>query len=510
MQIAVVADVHLHDLYGGYGTLDQASGEVALRTLADTMASTRVFNESHAAFLAVLDDIVRRGIRDVVLLGDYSDDGQFGAVAAVKKVLSFYEHTHGLRFFVTFGNHDCYGLEPRHQAKWLTKADGLNPLLVTSDDRAQSPAIVRPEMLGMSSADAMEAMANYGVRRPVGVYHWETPFGDQDGLEHHSQSGDPVCPDASYLVEPQNGLWLLMLDANVFYELDGVWQVRSNAAWDHVLAQRPYILKWIADVAERARLLGKTLLAFSHYPVLPLALSGKGEDLRSVCTPDWQERMPSLKSGRLLEEAGIRWHFSGHMHVAGRTELNGLINLAVPSPVAYPGGYVIAAVEEDKVSVETVALKETPGFDVAFSAYKQQVGEPDKVDRHFLIASPTYSDFLRTHLLHLVGKRHIPDDWPPDMLDHLDRPIEHLFRNDRRLSSVMEKWQSVVLQPFRLMMEDYYFLRAGDRSTMRHMHLSRDGFYRDLREALRPFQQVADCSVSHAFLVLFFAYLDMP
>ncbi len=79
MKVAVVADVHLHDLFGGYGMLEDGSGDLALRTLADTMASTRVFNESHAAFLAVLDDIVRRGIRDVVLLGDYSDDGQPGA-----------------------------------------------------------------------------------------------------------------------------------------------------------------------------------------------------------------------------------------------------------------------------------------------------------------------------------------------------------------------------------------------------------------------------------------------
>lgn len=97
MQIAVVADVHLHDLYGGYGMVEEGGG-LALRTLADTMASTRVFNESHAAFCAVLDDIVRRGIRDVVLLGDYSDDGQVDAVAAVKRLLSDYEDRHGLRF----------------------------------------------------------------------------------------------------------------------------------------------------------------------------------------------------------------------------------------------------------------------------------------------------------------------------------------------------------------------------------------------------------------------------
>lgn len=155
MQIAVVADVHLHDLYGGYGWLEEGSGDIALRTFEDTMASTRVFNESHAAFLAVLEDIVSRGIRDVVLLGDYSDNGQPGAVAALKHILSSYEERHVLRFFATFGNHDCFGPAPRHQAKWLTKAGGGDPVLVTSDEYAPEPAIFQSGMLGMSTPDAV-------------------------------------------------------------------------------------------------------------------------------------------------------------------------------------------------------------------------------------------------------------------------------------------------------------------------------------------------------------------
>jgi 3',5'-cyclic AMP phosphodiesterase CpdA len=47
-----------------------------VRTLADTMISTRVFNEGGPAFRAVLDDIVARGIRLVVIAGDLTDDGQ--------------------------------------------------------------------------------------------------------------------------------------------------------------------------------------------------------------------------------------------------------------------------------------------------------------------------------------------------------------------------------------------------------------------------------------------------
>ncbi|NTE88276.1 metallophosphoesterase family protein [Agrobacterium rubi] len=506
MQIAVVADVHLHDLYGGYGILEEASGEVALRTLDDTMASTRVFNESYPAFLAVLNDIVKRGIRDVVLLGDYSDDGQMGAVAALKKVLSSFEDNHGMRFFVTFGNHDCFGPEPRHHAKWLTKADGLHPVLVTSDDHAQAPMVVRSGMLGMSTAAAVAAMSCYGIERPLGVAHWETPFCNRGGQEHRRfQDDDPIGLDASYLVEPQDCLWLLMLDANVFHEHGGTWKLQSDAAWDYVLAERSYILEWISDVAKRATLLGKTLLAFSHYPVLPLALTGNGDDLRSACTPDWQARMPSLKSSRLLAEAGLRWHFSGHMHVAGRTELDGLVNLAVPSPVAYPGGYIVVAIDDGVVSPETVLLNETVGFDIGFSAYENQIAGADKLNGTSILACSTYPEFLLAHLLHLAATKHIPNDWQPDLLGHLDRPMAHLFSGDAGLSPILEKWQSVASQPFRIMMEDYYILRAGGQAARQDIPADRCNFYRELAHTPDACGPGEGYSAGHVFLEMFFA-----
>ncbi|KAA3507413.1 metallophosphoesterase [Agrobacterium vitis] len=485
MQIAVVADVHLHDLYGGYGMVEEGGG-LALRTLADTMASTRVFNESHAAFCAVLDDIVRRGIRDVVLLGDYSDDGQVDAVAAVKRLLSDYEDRHGLRFFATFGNHDCYGPEPRHLAKLLTQADGLEPLMVTNDDRAPAPAIVCPGMRGMSSAEAVEAMAAYGVARPETILHWETPH---DGLEdialRHLPTGHDLNCDASYLVEPQEGLWLLMLDANVFQKTGDGWKVRADAAWDHVLAERPSLLTWIEDVAARANRLGKTLLAFSHYPALPLALSGEGNDVRAASTPDWLKRMPSPETSRRLARAGLRWHFSGHMHVAGRVELDGLVNIAVPSPVAYPGGYAIVTCDARQIDIEIAQLEEVMGFDAAFPAYAVQSG--DKISPCFakVLVCKTYAEFLRVHLQNLIEAKHIPDDWPPELLACLDVPMGHIFREDAGLASLTVGWPDAMSLPFRQMVEDYYLLRAAGRHALGDILAERVAFYRDLTRRLR-------------------------
>ncbi|MGV1828307.1 metallophosphoesterase [Agrobacterium vitis] len=511
MQIAVVADVHLHDLYGGYGMVEEGSGGLALRTLGDTMASTRVFNESHAAFRAVLDDIVRRGICDVVLLGDYSDDGQVGAVAAVKRLLSDYEARHGLRFFATFGNHDCYGPAPRHLAKLLTQADGLEPLMVTSDDRAPAPAIVCPGMRGMSTAEAMEAMAPYGVTRPETILHWETPH---DGLAdlalRHLSSGDDLNYDASYLVEPQEGLWLLMLDANVFQKTGDGWKVRADAAWDHVLAERPYLLAWIKQVADRANRLGKTLLAFSHYPALPLALTGEGSDVRATSTPDWSKRMPSPETSRRLACAGIRWHFSGHMHVAGRVKLDGLVNIAVPSPVAYPGGYVVVTAKAKQIDIETVQMNVVKGFDIAFPAYQVQSGGNNRTWFPKLLSCATYAEFLRAHLQNLIETKHIADDWSPELLAYLDVTMGHLFCEDSRLAGLTVGYSDVMSQPFRHMVEDYYLLRAAGRHALGEIPAERVVFYRDLATHLRSQDRVGT-GVSRdvaRFLELFAACTD--
>ncbi|AQZ53979.1 metallophosphoesterase family protein [Martelella mediterranea] len=486
MKLAVVADVHLHDLEGGYGWLEAGSGDVALRTLEDTMASTRVFNESHAAFRAVLDDIVGRKIRDVVLLGDYSDDGQPGAVAALKRILSAYETAHGLRFFATFGNHDCFGPVPRHQEKWLTKADGLAVRRVTSDPRAPAAdAIVRGGMIGMSTPDAIAAMAQYGITRPDGVGHWETPFIDHDGARtRRCEDHDPEDTDASYLVEPQDGLWLLMLDANVFYRLDGLWQVRSNAAWDHVLAQRPYILDWIADVSERAQRMGKTLLAFSHYPALPLAMTVESGLPVAACTPDWLKRMPSLESSRALAEAGMRWHFSGHMHVAGRVEWDGLINIAVPSPVAYPGGYVVVTGDYENLDCEFVRLKEAPGFDTAFPAYRAQLRSAEMGDAcHQALAAADYESFLRAHQRGIIAAKNIPKDWPPELQEHLDTPLTQLSDGASCLVGALRFRPDMAKLRLGQLLEDYYFIRSGGEETIRALPEGRIAFYRHLGTA---------------------------
>jgi len=80
-KVAIIADAHLHDIHANYDGATTTLGEqsLTLRSWADTRRSSRVFNESRDALIAALDDIVNRDIEIVILLGDYSDDGQIEA-----------------------------------------------------------------------------------------------------------------------------------------------------------------------------------------------------------------------------------------------------------------------------------------------------------------------------------------------------------------------------------------------------------------------------------------------
>ncbi|MEH0074177.1 metallophosphoesterase [Pannonibacter sp. Pt2] len=495
LKAAIVADVHLHDLYGGYGLGERSSGALSLRTFADTAASTRVFNESYPAFIATLEDIVRRGISTVVLLGDYSDDGQPGAVTALKRILSDYETNHGLRFFTVFGNHDCFGPLPRHQSKWLTAGGSTAAVLASSDPCAPEPAVFAPDMLGMTTAGAMQAMASYGIARPAGVLHWETPFGARDGLdERYPQGGDPALPDASYLVEPQEGLWLLMLDANVFHRAGAGWKLKADAAWDHVLTDRPYLINWIRDAAQRAKRQQKTLLACSHYPVLPLTLEDTGSGVRAGGTASWQERMPSTHAGQTLAAAGLKWHFSGHMHTAGQVELGGLVNVAVPSPVAFPAGYCVVEASHGSVHVETIPLAHVPGFDIAFAAYGDEIRHGSISGSHKMLASGIYADFLQAHLRQLVATRHVPADWPR-LLPCLEQPIGHLLPSGGPFDRLFTRWPDMALLPLCSVLEDYYLLRACGGEVSGAVDQTRAEFYSGLSKVLSGTLRRSDDSI---------------
>ena len=71
---AVLADPHVHDVASGsaYGLREPSF----IRSLSDTAASTRIYNEATAAFRQALGLVAERGIPLVLIPGDLTDDGQ--------------------------------------------------------------------------------------------------------------------------------------------------------------------------------------------------------------------------------------------------------------------------------------------------------------------------------------------------------------------------------------------------------------------------------------------------
>ncbi|OBZ93417.1 metallophosphoesterase [Pararhizobium polonicum] len=438
--VAVIADAHFHDLEGDYGFAGaQIAGQrLTVRSWVETRASTRVFNESFRALRAALDDIASRGIRHVVLLGDYTDDGQRQTTAAVVHLLETYRQRHQLSFYAIPGNHDAFGPHGRHQSKgFLTEAGAL--VAVTSDATvaAHNPtaSVLSDRMYCEGYPAGLLPMAGFGLFRRSEYLHWETPFGPSDSVTARqytvsSQDGKTTFSlmDASYLVEPEDGLWLLMIDANVFEPRNGETDplreetfIDSTAAgWNAVLRLKPFLIDWIADVHRRAEQLGKTVLAFSHYPVIDPFDDTTGSEAALFGDTNVVKRRPGAAVAKALIGAGMTAHFSGHLHVNGTTHRKAgsgtLSNIAVPSLVAFPPAFKIVRPGKSVPDVETVGLSVLLPDPRIVSLYRRECktlgAAPDAA-----FDAKSYGAFLYAHTRALVEHRYVPKEWPLDIAE---------------------------------------------------------------------------------------------
>ncbi|THF47739.1 metallophosphoesterase family protein [Allorhizobium terrae] len=432
--IAVIADAHFHDIDGDYGVPGLGHRSLTLRTWDDTRTSTRVFNESAMALRAALNEVATRNIGHVVLLGDYTDDGQRLTTQSVAKLLADHEKRFGTRFYALPGNHDIFGPNGRHQAKRFLQADGTSKL-VTSDAAEDTPDnLLNPHMYCEGYPLGLNPMAAFGYFRRADDLHWESPFGlsddpasriyavsSPDGRNHYR------LMDASYLIEPEKDLWLLMLDANVFEPRDGDFPVGSEqafidstaAGWNAMLRLKPFIFEWIADVAKRAKEHGKTLLTFSHYPVIDPFDDPENTGKTLFPNSNMAKRKPSDAVAEALITAGITVHFSGHLHVEGVTrhanDDGQLINVAVPSLVAFPPAFKHLTLQRDMLAIDTIDLSALPVDPDIMAAYQHETTQTGAVPDAAIFAQ-TYGAFLRLHLTALVEHRFFIREWPRDVV----------------------------------------------------------------------------------------------
>lgn len=506
-QLAFLADVHLHDIYGGQALAHKPEDTpVFIRSMSAQLGSTRLFNEQYFAFIATLNQLAEQKVKWVVMPGDFTDDGQPANLLALQRILQQFEQQHGMRFFLAPGNHDP--VRP-----WRT-AGGKKDYLdnngqeygVYSHDHTLCQADVIAEHVYCDDqlafggyAEIQQMLGEFGFNaRPDDLYY-ETPF-SRYGVEGYQltaaiaasaaeQRYYPLClheqhcmqqPDLSYLTEPVAGLWLLSIDANVYLPRDDALSAdnllgSSDAGYNAVVKYKPFLVEWIKDVVARAKAQNKTLIAFSHFPMM-----GFYDDADSLLAQFagrdtfQQHRVPQSDTIQALAETGLTLHFGGHMHINDtavfRQGGQHLINIQVPSLAAYPPAYKLLDIyAPDQMRVSTVTVEQVPGFDQLFPYYQQEwqflnQHQPEREWNKRILSATNYYDFVREHLAGVMQQRYIPREWSAaqqQLLHHTTgEQLMELCSDQPDLLSAESKasWQWTAKE----LLLDYYRLANAD------------------------------------------------
>lgn len=478
-KFAVISDIHFHDVYAEFqdgnfsGIPNSKSGKNAtIRTMDAQMNSTRLFNENYFAFIAAMDDVAEKGIKNVILPGDFTDDGQPINVRGIVQILDEYQDKYGLRYYATLGNHDPvspYG-RPGGKEDFLGE-DGMRQPIFSkgrdykASDSGEHTVIQSEEVYELGYKEIMDGMNKAGFYPSEDYLYWETPFstysleeydyekaleeadlknrvyeiytqGSGGKYKESGYSNSLIVPDASYLVEPVEGIWLLSIDANVFVPKDDIsnhnddfknYNSPSNAGYNKVITHKKFLIDWVRDVAEKAKENNKTLITFSHYPLVEFynnaaeeieELFGEGKfDLK---------RVPDEETSKIFAEAGIRIHLGGHMHfndtsVRHYSEDEFLVNIQVPSLAAYIPAYkVLTLKSENKIEVETVILDDVDNFDELFEHYQTEydylkASGYEKIWNKDILKAQSYYELNDWHIKELTRLRFLPSDWPEDI-----------------------------------------------------------------------------------------------
>ncbi|WP_245600470.1 metallophosphoesterase family protein [Flavobacterium daejeonense] len=516
-QIAFLSDVHLLDIYGEFsdadykGILNPADGKYTLlRTMKSQLQSTRLFNENYFAFIAALDDVVRRNIKIVALPGDFSDDGQPLNIHGLKKILADYSNKYGIQFIITTGNHDVAKpfLTDSGKTDFLGK-DGKNQVIMSKagmyvpKSSDELPVVITKDIGTMGYAEVLNELKDFGFFPKKTDLYWETPFtnykpenysfqlaSENATIEKRKYAIPPYqnpIPDLSYLVEPQKGIWLLAIDGNVYIPKEEAKNHPENPSsynspnvgYNQVLTHKKHLIDWAVKVAKEAKKRGKTLIAFSHYPMVDFNDDASGMMRKLFGEEKMQlHRVPVEEVSALFAEAGIQIHFAGHMHIndtAIRKYKDGktLFNIQIPSLAAYIPGYKILTIRSrNKMQISTVTIDSVPDFKTLFPLYEQEyaflksIGSPDIWDKGILEAK-NYHEFTNWHLKELVRTRFLKNDWTTDFKNFLlQASAKDLFAFAHVSHSQQEQFKNENWSGFDMIF-DFYRLHSADELALK-------------------------------------------
>lgn len=486
--VAFMTDVHFENVYGDFkssqfaGIPTKDGRNATIRTMYAQLTSTRLFNENYFAFRAALDDAYAKGIRHVALPGDYSDDAQPINIDGIADILKEYQ-AKGMRFFIAPGNHDPnepYDDMEAGKSDFLAKDGKEQKVYATANAacKAKDPAVVCTDQLMEQGYEKLVAkLGEHGFLPNKADVLWETPFSKYTGGKYgydeavaqsamknrqyeicaegeggaYKAAGEAKlgksytrCTqmfDASYLVEPVKGLWLLAIDANVYVpnaNFDPAnpqnfkgYEGAGNAGWNKVLSHKIHLMEWIKSVSARAKVEGKQLMAFSHYPTMDF-YANQTDAMKAVFKPGAFQtaRVPDGATTAAVAASGLRLHVGGHMHFNGTNDYtdaagNYLANVQSPSLAVYGAAYKIVAYKDaDTVDVQTVPLNSVANFNVMFPYYqvendylKGSTAAADMAKRwdRAVLDTRTYGEYTRYYFGELSRLRFMDEYWPCEM-----------------------------------------------------------------------------------------------
>ena len=525
-EIAFLADIHLQDVYAELnsadfkGVFNPKSGKNAtIRTMKSQLNSTRLFNENYFALIAALEDLKKRDIHLVVLPGDFTDDGQPMNVLALKKILDHYALKAGMRFFLTTGNHDPVkpfgGIAGKRD---FMNMDGSEKAIAGNKDLyPNTKTAVSDQINYWGYEEITQALSGFGFFPSEKDLFWTHPFQELEVDDYSYRSAktsaslknrvyqlngsEYYLPDASYVVEPTEGIWLLAIDANVYTQSEGNWR-GSSIGFNQAIDHKKHQLEWIKKVSIEAEKRGKTLISFSHYPLVDFHEHASEEMKQLFGGQKLQlQRVPSNTTSQYYAAAGIKIHFAGHMHINDTGIFHDpntnqtLYNIQVPSLAAFPPAYKIATTEKPSVfEIETVPLYQVENMNEFFDLYEmehrwlQENQDPEIWDIDIL-ASKDYLEYTRNHLLGLTKSRFIPSDWPKNlalMLQILNQ--EQLLTWSKLDEKEGEEFLQEILklskgnqdQVDRNFIDDFYLIKNGDEIGKSLIPSERIAFYERL------------------------------
>lgn len=536
-QIAFLSDVHLLDIYGTFsdsdykGVQNPYDGKYTFaRTMKSQLQSTRLFNENYFAFLAALDDVVKRNIKTVVLPGDFSDDGQPINIRGLKKILNEYSNKYGIHFIITTGNHDVAKPFLTDSGKTDFLGEGGKEQVIMSKagmyvpkSSDELPAVITKDIGTMGYAEVLQELGDFGFFPKKTDLYWETPFTsynpdnysfekalEQSSIEKRTYAIPPynsLIPDLSYLVETQKNIWFLAIDGNVYVPKEEAKEhpenplnyYSANIGYNQVLTHKKHLIAWVTKVVQEAKKRGKTLIAFSHYPMVEFN-DGASAVMKKLFGEDKMQlhRVPSEEVAQIFAEAGVKLHFAGHMHINDtgiRKYKNGkgLVNIQIPSLAAYIPGYKILTIQsKNKMQISTVIIDSVPGFKTLFPLYEQEyvylksIGNPDIWDKEILEAK-SYHEFTNWHLKELVRIRFLKKDWPVEFKDFLLKSTaKDLFTLANVSPSNQQKFKDKNWTGFDMIF-DFYRLYSADELALKDIG----------EERIRQYKIIIDSYIAH-------------